>query len=165
MTGTNVNSTGVTTQIDLPAQGVSYIQRIADRCHLSRLDIAIDLHNNATNIDDIFRLLVVQEIGQSTGPPLGGALLQYNDTCSPLLYNAGKLFHILHDSVHPLSVNSTDQVKTLRFNLTPVIKNVQFVAGSTTPYSGQIYVYMVGTKSTNACFLNMHARLWFSDSD
>lgn len=165
LSGTNVNSTGLTTVIDMPAQGVSFQQRIADRCHLSRLDVMIDLHNNTSNVDDLCRLLVVQEIGQTNLPPTGSSLLQYNDTNSPLLYNAGKLYHILHDSVYCLGTNSTYQVHAIRLHLNPVIKNIQFVAGSQTPYSGQCFVYMVSTKATNTCFFTMHTRLWFSDSD
>lgn len=165
LSGSNVSSTGLTTVIDVPAQGVTYTQRVADRCHFNRLDINLVIHNNATNVDDSFRFLVVQEIGQSTGPPLGTALLQANTTVSPLLYNAGKLFHILQDSLIPLSSNSINQIHTLRLQLRPVIKRIQFVTGTTTPYSGQIYLYMVSTKTTNTAFVDMHARLWFSDSD
>lgn len=166
LTGGNVDNTGLTTVIDVPAQGVSYVQRVADRCRFVRLDLYINVFNNPANANDVFRLLVVQEIGASTGPPLGTALLQYNDSYSPLLYNAGKLYHILEDHPYTLALNSSTSVRAIRLNLMPKIREIQFITGTTTPYSGQIYVYMISSNgSTNKVIFNMHARLWFTDSD
>lgn len=164
--GSNVYSLGLTTVIDVPTQGVSYTQRIADRCRFTRLDLNINIFNNPANVNDILRLIIVQEIGQSTGPPLGTNILQYNDSYSPLLYNAGKLYKILKDKTITLAANSATSVQALRYKIKPDIQEIQFVTGTTTPYSGQIYLYMVSSNgATNQMVFNMHARLWFSDSD
>lgn len=164
LVGTLVNTTGVTTVVDVPSQGVTYTQRVADRCYLNRLDINFNIFNNGVNTNDVLRFIVLQEIGQSTGPPIGTVFLQANTSYSPLLYNAGKLFHILLDQSIGIASNSNSSVKAMRLHVVPKIKNIQFVTGTTTPYSGQIYMYHLGSNSTGM-IMNLHSRLWFSDSD
>lgn len=164
LVGTLVNTTGVTTVVDVPSQGVTYTQRVADRCYLNRLDINFNIFNNGVNTNDVLRFIVLQEIGQSTGPPIGTVFLQANTSYSPLLYNAGKLFHILLDQSIGIASNSNSSVKAMRLHVVPKIKNIQFVTGTTTPYSGQIYMYHLGSNATGM-IMNLHSRLWFSDSD
>lgn len=162
--GSSFGSTGTVTQITFPVQGIQYNQRIADRLKLSRIDFSFNLYGNTSNSVDAVRCIVLQEIGQSTGAPTPAQVLQTVVSQSPLLYNVDKLFHILYDRRFSISNAGDSLVHAVNVHIKPVIKDIQFVAGSTTAYSGQLYVLWLSSTS-NACIANTYWRQWFIDND
>lgn len=163
--GTSITSTGTVTSIGMPAQGLAYNQRVADRIKLDRIDFSFNLLGNSANNSDVVRCVVVQEIGASTGAPTITQILQSSASQSALLYNMNKLYDVLYDHSFSLTPNGDSFTRAIRLNLKPGIKGISFVAGSTTPYSGQIYVLWLSGNSTNAVIANTYWRLWFVDSD
>lgn len=162
--GTSFTSTGTVTQISMPAQGLAYNQRVADRLKLARIDFNFNLYGNTGNSVDVVRCIVLQEVGQSTGAPTPAQILQTVVSQAPLLYNVEKLYHILHDHSYPISNAGDSLARAIRLQIKPRIKDIQFVTGTTTPYSGQIYVLWLSS-TTNNVVANTYWRQWYVDSD
>jgi hypothetical protein len=158
------NSVGTVVPITFPAQGTTYSTRIADRCRLTGFEYRSDIFINTSDLNNPCRIIIFQEIGLSSGTPAVTAVLQVAAVTSSLTYNAGKLFHILHDEVFMLNVNShfSAVYKIIKPKLR--IKDIQFTPTTTTPYSGQIYVLTIGGTANNPV-ANLYSRLWFADTD
>jgi hypothetical protein len=164
--GTTFGSTGTVTQIAFPGQGIAYNQRIADRLKLARIDFSFNLYGNSGNSVDSVRCIVLQEIGLTAGAPTPSQVLQSVATQSPLLYNVEKLYHILWDQRYSLSSNGDSQSRAINVHINPVVKDIQFQTGSTTAYSGQLFVlWLSAASTTNTCIANTYWRQWFVDND
>jgi len=157
-------SSGMVGTITFPAQGLLYSNRVADRCRLTGFEYRTDLFINASDINNPLRIIIFQEIGMSSGVPSTNQVLQVASIISPLSYNAGKLFHILHDEVYTMTTNSEFSMRYLVIKPKLKIRDIQFVPTTTTPFSGQIYVLTIGG-STNLPTANIYTRLWFADTD
>lgn len=162
--GTSFGNTGTVTQIAMPAQGLLYNQRVADRLRIACIDFNANLYGNTSNSVDVVRCIVLQEIGLSSGAPTISQVLQSVTTQAPLLYNVEKLFHILYDHSYAISNAGDSLCHVIRKRLLVPIRNIQFTSGSTTPYSGQIFVLWLSSTS-NTCIANTYWRTWYVDSD
>lgn len=162
--GTSITQTGAVTQIAMPSQGLAYNQRVADRLKIDRIDFNFNLYGSTSNSVDVVRCVVIQEIGLSTGAPTITQVLQSAVTQAPFLYNVHKLFHVLYD--HRFSITNTGDslCRAVSIQIRPVIRDIQFTTGSTTPYSGQIYVLWLSS-TANAVIANTYWRQWYVDSD
>jgi hypothetical protein len=158
------SSTGTVAPITFPAQGTSYSTRIADRCRLTGYEYRTDVFMSTNDVNNPCRIIIFQEIGLSSGTPAVTSVLQVAAVTSSLTYNAGKLFHILHDEVIMFTQNSHYSAVYRIIKPKLKIKDIQFVPTTTNPYSGQIYVLTIGG-TTNTPTANIYSRLWFADTD
>jgi hypothetical protein len=160
----NYTSTGSVMTITFPAQGTTYSTRVADRARLTGYEYRTGVFMSSSDTNNPCRIIIFQEIGLSSGSVTTASILQVSSVYSALAYNAGKLFHILHDEIFMLNVNShfSAVYKVIKPSLR--IKDIQFSPTTTTPYSGQIYVLTIGG-TANLPTANIYSRLWFADTD
>jgi hypothetical protein len=158
------SSSGSVVAITFPAQGTSYSTRVADRCRLTGFEYRTDVFLNSTDTNNPCRIIIFQEIGLSSGSVTTTSVLQTAGVTSALAYNAGKLFHILHDEVFMLNTNSDHSAVYKIIKPSLRIRDIQFTPTTTTPYSGQIYVLTIGG-TANLPTSNLYSRLWFADTD
>jgi hypothetical protein len=163
-TTASYGTTGSIATITFPAQGTTYSTRVADRCRLTGFEYRTDLFINASDESNPLRIIIFQEIGLATATPTVSSVLQVASVISPLAYNAGKLYHILHDEVYPLCINSDISMRYLILKPKLSIRDIQFMPTTTTPFSGQLYVLTIGGTG-NSPVANAYSRLWFADTD
>jgi hypothetical protein len=157
-------STGSVSTITFPAQGTTYSQRVADRCRLTGYEYRTDIFLNSTDTNNPIRIIIFQEIGLSTATPTVASVLQVAAVTSSLAYNAGKLYHILHDEVMTLNQNSSHSMLYKIVKPKLKITDIQFMPTTTTPFSGQLYVLTIGG-TANLPTANLYSRIWFADTD
>lgn len=162
-----VTNGGTVGYINMPPQGNSSSSRVADRCRLLSLDLRSFITLSTSATEDNFRFVIFQSVGllPISTPPALTDVLEYTLPNSPIKYNATKLFHILYDSQHSLSIQGDSAAIVLHKEVNLSIKAINFVAGSIVAYSGQLYYLMIGTQATNFTTTSSTARLWFADTD
>ncbi len=163
--GTNaiVTNTGTIFTLTMPAQGTSSNQRVGDRLHILKLDMQMYL-TLATANSDVVRIIFFQEKGLASTTPTASSILQSVTPTSQLLYNARDLYHILYDELFGVCVNSSTSIRVVRTGLKIPIKDIHFVSGSTTPFSGQIWALALTSSVSSITMAGSH-RLYFEDGN
>lgn len=159
----NINPTGAVTTFVLPAQGLAFNQRVADRCHIVRFDIKWNTFLTTGN-NDCNRVILVQEIGLSSAPPTITSVLATADPNSPYVYNVQKLYHILWDETYTLATNASTSIIHRDRECRVAIPQMNFTPATTTTYSGQMYLLAVGNVAVGQV-TNYRSRIWFADTD
>ncbi len=151
--------------VDLPSQGVASNNRVGDRAHLQCLEVRSQVYNASTTASsgDILRMIILQEKGKTAGAPATTDVLASAVNFSPYSYNARELYEVLYDESIPISYQwQTSQVRTL--SLKPRIPALRFLSGTSTAYSGQIYILLI-CANVGSLGSNIAIRQWFEDSN
>ncbi len=156
----NFSASGVWTKITYPNQGLTYQDRIADRCRIVGLEFIGQMN---TSVLDVARIIVIQVKGLQTSPPATSDLLVSSYPTVPYVYNCNELFEILYDHTHSMTPNGDSNIVALHTMIKPKIPELRFISGSSNVYSGQMYILVLGIGNTIA--RNFTFRLWFEDSN
>ncbi len=160
---TSVSNTGSIGLCTFPAQGVTQSQRVGDRLWINKLDLSYTLQlSGATN--DFCRYIVFQEKGLSSATPTAASILEQVVPVSPIKYNARDFYHILHDEFYSLVNNSSSAFRAIRTGVKVPIRDIHFTAGTTTPYSGQIWTLLISNGLNTVTQTAIH-RFWFEEAN
>jgi hypothetical protein len=165
---TTNNVSGTIFPLTFPSQGLTFSQRIADRCHIQKIEIQGVVYNN-TAVEDQYRLVVVQAKGSlpTALPPVYADLFQQVnalDKChAPFQYNVRSQFHVLCDFLWSMSDQGDNRVRTVREACSPNIKDLRFTPTTIQVYNGQIYIFAMSLNG--GVIQELSFALWYEDGN
>ncbi len=155
---------GVVFPFTMPTQGVGSTQRLGDRATSVRLEVSLTSQLNTSVNSDVIRFVIFQSKGLLTSAPAVTDLLEAVTPISPYLYNARDLYEIVHDDQRSYIAQGDSGIMTERYSLSLPIKDLKFQSTTTTLYSGQLWVLLLGIVPAGVNHV-AHCRLWFEDSN
>lgn len=162
-----VISTGIVYATAVPGQGTTSSQRIGDNIKLVAFTLSYSCTLNTALPSDVLRIIVVQCIGapatpsvttllNATGSGSVTAWSQYN-------INVRRQYHVLYDKFHVMCPSAQNTRICQMVQFMPKIKDIEFIAGGTTVYSGQPYVIMLTNSATSSTTVDYQLFTWFTD--
>jgi len=155
-----VSAGGTWTRINLPTQGNTASNRVADRARILCLE-----HIGQFNVSalDVLRLIIIQTKGINLIPPTTNDLLVSPYPVVPYVYNAREIYDVISDDVITMSPNGDTEIVAFKRSIKCKFSEMKFISGTSNVYSGQLYVLAIsigGTMQQNNTY-----RLWFEDGN
>lgn len=161
--------------LNLIAEGDDYTMRNGRSIKLTNLNMRINLYQQASSVRNIFRLIVVRDLGAQGAQPAGSNLIDstlYSTDNAPLAYRnydstAFKRYQVLHDQRYALDAQHPQQVIELNLAINKHAYYIDTTSNILSVGSGAIFYYLISQGATangTGTQIDMTSRLYFIDN-
>lgn len=157
----NVSTTGSVTDLCIPSQGDTYINRSGIKINPKSLLLRAHLVQSTVAVNTTVRVILFRGMREGGTAFAVTDILQQATMDSPLVWLTRDRFTLISDRCYTL--NDTNNTSIMVINRHSLKKALTFNGNSTTIQDGGVYMLLLSNEATNTPLFDWYTRVTFTD--